>query len=170
MKRVYKHRYKILSGQFAGQVFDGQDIGYQDYPGQFAKMQEADTYRDLIRDHMNLHQTRGNGIWLDSLQIPIYRDPNREREITVGKTVNYQDLYEDLVAPFDRNNNEIQVGDMIYISSSKEVRLVKVMKIAAKVYQASYGIMQRKLTVRDEQEGQTLTINDSRATMKAPSV
>jgi hypothetical protein len=169
MKRVYKHRYKVLSGQFAGQVFDGQEIGYQDYPEQFDEMRE-EISQDLIGPHIVSKQSRGRGIWLDSIKQALYRNPNREREVTIDETINYQGLYEDLCIPFDRNNNEIHVGDVLYVASSNEVRLVKVTKIAANVYRASYGVMQRKLTVRDELEGQTLTISDSRATMKAPNV
>jgi hypothetical protein len=46
------------------------------------------------------------------------------------------------------------------------VRRVTVIKIAKKPFMASYGIVNRKLTVRDEAEDQTLTINDPRATVK----
>jgi hypothetical protein len=71
-----------------------------------------------------------------------------------------------LCVPFDRYGNEIKEGDMIMIASKNEVRRVEVIKIAKKPYMASYGIMNRKLTVRDDVEDQTLTINDPRATVK----
>lgn len=155
--RIYLHRYKILVGQYAGEIHDGVQIGYQDYPGQF---QEPGFDNERIKTMYS----QGEGIWLNDLKIVIRK--SQRPNIVIGATVNYDDVYEDLVIPFDRNNEEIFVGDYVYAAVKNEVRLVKVVKLAQKVYQASYGIMLRKMTVIDEDQGQTLTINDSRATIK----
>lgn len=161
--RIYLHRYKILVGQYAGLIHDGVQIGYQDYPGQF---QEPGFDHDRIKTMYS----QGEGIWLNDLKIAIRRPGPvqgvRQPKVVVGETVNYDDVYEDLVIPFDRNNQEIFVGDYVYAAVKNEVRLVKVVKLAKKVYQSSYGIILRKMTVIDEDHGQTLTINDSRSTIK----
>lgn len=166
--RVYRHRYKVLSGTYSGLVTDGVQIGYQDYPDQFQK--ENMTF-DQIRDIQKAKQDQGlfEGIWLELVQQPLYRPVRKlgtqpKVDIT-DEGVTYNDIYMDLCVPFDRYGNEIHVGDTVMVASKNEVRRAVVTKIASKPNMASYGIMQRKLTVRDELEQQTLTIADSRATV-----
>ncbi len=169
MARTYPHRYKILTGDLKGLVSDGQQIGVQDYPEQFVI--EQMTYEQITAKQRDMYD-RGEieGIWLDEASRPMYRPIPKlgsqpKIEIT-DEGVNYDDVYMDLCVPFDRYNNEINVGDTLMIASKNEVRRVTVIKIAKKPFMASYGIMNRKLTVRDEAEDQTLTINDPRATVK----
>lgn len=170
MVRNYPHRYKVLSGHLIGQIFDGQQIGVQDYPDQFAK--ESFTH-DQIRALQDLRYKQGltEGIWLNEPKLALYRPlpvqgGYRPKIEITDEGVNYDDVYMDLCVPFDRYGVEIKVGDTIMIASKNEVRRVKVEKIAKKPFMASYGIVNRKLTVRDDLEDQTLTINDPRATVK----
>lgn len=169
MARYYKHRYKVLTGPMKGLVSDGVQIGVQDYPEQF--IVEKLSY-EQIRAIQNDKYHRGliEGIWLNEAQEPIYCNIPKlghppKKEIT-EEGVNYDDVYMDLCVPFDRYGNEICVGDTLMIASKNEVRRVEVVAIAKKPFMASYGIMNRKLTVRDNVEEQTLTINDPRATVK----
>ena len=159
MARTYTHRYKVLSGPMKGLVADGNQIGFQDYPEQFV-VEGWDS-------HTIVAKTSGKkeGIWLKEQGVRVQRNDYRNTTIT-EEGVSYGDDYMDLCVPFDRYNNEICVGDTLMIASKNEVRRVEVIKIATKPFQASYGIMNRKLTVRDEAEDQTLTINDPRATVK----
>ena len=80
--------------------------------------------------------------------------------------MNYSDDYMDLCVPFDRFGREIFVGDTIYISSCNEVIPCVVEKIAKKPFQASYGIMNRKLTARPIEGGSAKSITDPRSTVK----
>ena len=159
MARTYIHRYKVLSGPLAGEIFDGVQIGFQDYPDQFV-VEGWDS-------HTIVAKTSGKkeGVWLNEPGVRIQRNDYRNTTIT-EEGVAYGTDYMDLCVPFDRYNNEIKVGDTLMIASKNEVRRVEVVAIAKKPYQASYGIMNRKLTVRDNVEEQTLTINDPRATVK----
>lgn len=170
MARTYKHRYKVLSGDLKGLVSDGQQIGTQDYPDQFVI--EQMTHEQITAKQRDMYD-RGEieGVWLDEVSRPMYRPRPiqgvRPPKIDItDEGVNYDDVYMDLCVPFDRYNNEINVGDTLMIASRNEVRRVTVIKIAKTPFMASYGIMNRKLTVRDEAEDQTLTINDPRATVK----
>ena len=159
MARTYLHRYKVLSGPMKGLITDGVQIGFQDYPEQFVK--------EGWDSHTIVAKTSGKkeGIWLTEPGERVQRNDYRNTTIT-EEGVSYGDDYMDLCVPFDRYNNEIKVGDTLMIASRNEVRRVEVIKIATKPFQASYGIMNRKLTVRDNTEDQTLTINDPRATVK----
>ena len=168
MSRSYPHRYKVLTGYHAGLVSDGQRIGYQDFPDQFVNMTN-----DQIMQQQRTMRAAGvyEGIWLNELQMALHRPipvtgvSQPKIEIT-EEGVNYDNVYMDLCVPFDRYGNEIKEGDTIMIASKNEVRRAKVIKIAKRPFMASYGITNRKLTVRDEEEEQTLTINDPRATVK----
>lgn len=155
MARTYLHRYKVLSGPMKGLITDGVQIGFQDYPEQF------------VIEGWDSHTISGKkeGIWLTEPGVRVQRNDYRNTTIT-EEGVSYGDDYMDLCVPFDRYNNEIKVGDTLMIASKNEVRRVEVIAIAKKPYMASYGIMNRKLTVRDNVEEQTLTINDPRATVK----
>jgi len=170
MARTYLHRYKVLTGPSKGMISDGQQIGVQDYPDQFIVEKFS---HEQIRAMQDDKYRRGltEGIWLNELSHPMYRPAPiqgvRPPKIEITEEgVNYDDTYMDLCVPFDRYNNEIKVGDTLMVASKNEVRRVEVVAIAKKPYMASYGIMNRKLTVRDEAEDQTLTINDPRATVK----
>lgn len=170
MSRVYLKRYKVLTGECTGLISQGQQIGYQDYPDQVTL--EKMTHEQITAKQRSQYD-KGlcSGIWLNEVARPLYlplpvqgvRPP--KVEIT-DEGVNYDDTYMDLCVPFDRYNNEIKVDDYIMVASRNEVRRVQVVKIATKPFMASYGIVNRKLTVRDHEENQTLTINDPRATVK----
>jgi hypothetical protein len=151
LHRKYPHRYKVLSGPLKDGIFEGQEIGAQDYPDQ-AEIEGS---------------AKGTmyGVWLNEPKIKVNRTTYLDVTIT-DEGVNYSYDYIDLCVPFDRYGNEIKVGDTIMVASKNEVRRVEVVAIAKKPYMAGYGIMNRKLTVRDEAEEQTLTINDPRATVK----
>jgi len=173
MSRSYPHRYKVLTGNHQGLVSDGQQIGYQDYPDQFVDQRPLAMTHEQIRAIQQDKHNKGiyDGIWLNEVQQPIYRPipvqcVYRPKTEITDEGVNYDDVYMDLCVPFDRYGNEIKVGDMIMIASKNEVRRVEVVKISKNPFMVSYGIMNRKLTVRDEAEDQTLTINDPRATVK----
>lgn len=161
MARSYPHRYKVLSGPLSGVVVDGIQIGFQDYPDQFVK---EGWDLSSITARTRLHGKK-EGIWLNEAKVRIERTDYHSVTIT-EEGVAYGNDYMDLCVPFDRYGFEIKEGDTIMVASKNEVRRVKVVKIAKKPYMASYGIMLRKLTVRDEAEDQTLTINDPRATVK----
>ena len=168
-KRRYLHKYKILTGEHAGETHLGYQIGEQEYLDQITL--EDLTYPDIIslRDRQYA-LNRCNGIWLIEPEVAVYCPvpvPGKPPKVEITtEGVNYDDVYMDLCVPYDRFNNEIQVGDQIYVASSNEVRLVRVERIANKPFHASYGIMNRKLTVHDGYEPQTLTINNPRATVK----
>lgn len=159
MARHYPHRYRVLSGAHAGEVHDGVQIGLQDYPDQFKTMTP-----EQVQAHIHA-QTSKEGIWLTGPGVRVARNDHRNTTIT-NEGVSYGTDYMDLCVPFDRYGNEIAVGDTLMIASRNEVRRVQVVKIAVKPFMASYGIMNRKLTVYDSEEDQTLTINDPRATVK----
>ena len=152
MSRVYIHRYKVLSGPLKGGIFDGQEIGAQEY---------LDQYKIEGSAKGELH-----GVWLNEPEVKINRTNYRDVTFT-DEGVSYSNEYMDLCVPFDRFNKEIFVGDTIYVSSSNEVVPCIVEKIAKKPFMASYGIMNRKLTARPIEGGTAKTINDPRSTVKA---
>jgi hypothetical protein len=152
MSRVYIHRYKVLSGPLKNGIFEGQEIGAQEYLDQYKIEGSA--------------KGTEHGVWLNEPEVKINRTDYRDVTFT-DEGVNYSNDYMDLCVPFDRFNKEIFVGDTIYISSKNEVIPCVVEKIAKKPFQASYGIMNRKLTVRPTEGGTAKTINDPRSTVKA---
>lgn len=152
MSRIRIHSYKVLSGPMKDGIFEGQEIGAQEYLDQYKI--EGSAKGEL------------SGVWLNEPEVKINRTDYRDVTIT-DEGVNYSNDYMDLCVPFDRFNKEIFVGDTIYVSSSNEVVPCIVEKIAKKPFQASYGIMNRKLTVRPIEGGTAKTINDPRSTVKA---
>jgi hypothetical protein len=152
MSRVYIHRYKVLTGPLKNGIFEGQEIGAQEYLGQYKIEGSA--------------KGTEHGVWLNDPKVKINRTNYRDVAIT-DEGVAYSNDYMDLCVPFDRFNREIFVGDTIYVSSRNEVIPCVVEKIAKKPFQASYGIMNRKLTVRPTEGGTAKTINDPRSTVKA---
>jgi len=152
MSRIYLHRYKVLTGSLSGQVFEGQEIGAQEYPDQ-AKIE-------------GVAKGTVSGIWLNEPKVKLNRTDYRDVTIT-DEGVNYSNEYMDLCVPFDRFNKEIFVGDTIYVSSNNEVVPCIVEKIAKKPFMANYGIMNRKITARPIEGGIAKTINDPRSTVKA---
>lgn len=153
MSRVYLHRYKVLTGYLAGQVFDGVDLGAQEYPTQC--------------EVEGCAKGTEYGVWLNGPEVRVIRADYRDVKIE-DEGVKYGPNYMDLCVPFDRFNKEIFVGDTIYFSSNSEVMPGIVEKITKKPFMGSYGIMNRKLTVRPIEGGTAKTINDPRSTVKAP--
>ena len=152
MSRIYLHRYKVLVGPLSGKVFEGQEIGAQEYLDQ-AKIEGV---------------AKGTlyGVWLNEPKVKINRNEYRDLTIT-DEGANYSNDYMDLCVPFDRFNKEIFVGDTIYVSSNNEVVPCIVEKIAKKPFMASYGIVNRKITARPLEGGIAKTIGDPRSTVKA---
>jgi hypothetical protein len=146
------HRYKVLTGPLKNGIFEGQEIGAQEYLDQYKIEGSA--------------KGTEHGVWLNEPEVKINRTDYRDVTFT-DEGVNYSNDYMDLCVPFDRFNKEIFVGDTIYISSKNEVIPCVVEKIAKKPFQASYGVMNRKLTVRPTEGGTAKTINDPRSTVKA---
>ena len=151
------HRYRIVTGPHAGRVVEGFQIGYTAYPDQVAieKLSHVQV--------MDLYQTNKEGFWIPGDNVKIDFE-NRIDSRSITTVVNYGNV-EDLVITFDKYNQEIFVGDELYAASKNAVRRVKVTKIADKPVWTSNGI-QRKLTVKDVDDGQTLVINESRDTVK----
>ena len=169
MSRNYTHRYKVLSGVNAGLVSDGMQIGTQEYPEQYVK--ENLTHPEIMALQKRQHQdNKWEGIWLNDIQQPMYRPLNgiahHNRQTVTEEGVNYDDVYMDLCVPFDRYGNEVKVGDMVIVASKNEARRAKITKIAKLPYFGGYGIYSRKVTVRDDEENQTLVIINSRSMIK----
>lgn len=166
--RVYLHRYRVLSGHLNGQVFDGEQIGIMDYPDQW-RIENLDL-PEMQKRQIDA-QARGRsyyGIYLHDLPLAIY--PTNDVRPEMGETVVYAGFYEDMLTPFDRNNQEIFVGDYVYAASKNEVRYGVVTKIGKLVYMDASGCYSRKITVRDETEDQTLVIGNSRSLIKADPI
>lgn len=152
------HRFHITTGPFAGRTVDGFVIGVMNYPDQIAK-------ESLTPDQVtNLYQINKEGFWYPEENIKIEFE-GRLNSNTINTVADYGNV-QDLVIPFDKYNQEIFVGDELYIASKNAVRKATVTKIAPKVTFASYGILIRKITVKDVDDGQTLVINQSRDTIK----
>ncbi len=152
------HRYKVITGKFAGQVVDGYQIGVQDY------LDQIKTENMPHPQVMELYSRNKEGFW----NIEAGEKIEFERRIdstAVGAVVDYGNV-QDLVIPFDKYNKEIFVGDTLFIASKNAVRRAVVTKIAPKATFASGGVLIRKLTVKDLDDDQTLTINQSRDTIK----
>jgi hypothetical protein len=152
-------RIKVIE---TNSVHDAFQIGYQDYPNQMKI--ESLNYLVLLDKRQKLNQSEG--YWLIDIQKPIYKIYDK-RNITISDLgVNYDNVLIDMCTPFDRNNQQIFVGDQIYVAVKNEVRLVTVTKIAKQPYLSGYGIYNRKLTVFDKNNNQTITINNPFATIK----
>lgn len=169
MSRKYIRRYRILTGPLAGTVANGVQIGTQDYPDQWQL--EGLGHEQIMERQRQVHaQGLRDGIWLFDIQqvirLPLPTQGKPPKVEITPEGVNYDDVYMDLCVPHDRYGNEIHVGDTLIVASKNEARRVVVERFAVKPVMASYGIMQRKITVRDELEQQTLTINDCFATIR----
>lgn len=138
-----KQRYLIKTGEFAGQVFDGEQC--------FARATPDSEPNPTIF---------GEGIWIPqlSLRFPKIRDAS-------SSEWGHSEHYQDLVIPFDKYGKEIFEGSSLYASVKNEVREVKVVKIN-EVYHAGYGHITRKLRVTDVDTGKTLTLSEPAHTIK----
>ena len=152
------HRYKVITGKFAGQTIEAYGIGYMAYPDQ---IKNENMNHEAV---MNLYKVNREGVWYEAAAEKIEFE-RRIDSTSVGTVVDYGNI-QDLVITFDKYNNEIFVGDELYAAVKNAVRRVKVTKIAPKATFASGGVLIRKITVVDLDSGQTLTINQSRDTVK----
>jgi hypothetical protein len=141
-------RYKILTGEHAGKIVEGYGCNARPFVPCPDSMIDVSKY--------------GDGVWFPSLNLRLKQEYDYASGRTgCGKYVNY----ENLVVPFDKYGKEIFVGDKLYIASSKEVKLVEVVKFGSE-YHVGCGWMQRKLTVKDLDTNKTLTINVPAHTIK----
>lgn len=154
MRRIYHHHYLVQ-----GQQYLGWPIGLwhteQEYEEYLANPGDVTLHGDPTRSH---------GIWIPSRNQKLAEKTRIDR-IDITDLGIEHGAFTDLVDTFDRNNREIHVGDDLFVAVTNEVRPARVIKKAARpVYVSSTGYT-RKLTVVDDQ-GRTLTINNSRATVK----
>lgn len=110
--------------------------------------------------------TRRQGIWIPALNVKL-EDNVRINNSDITDEGIVHDNYTDLVTPFDSENNEILVGDRLYIAVKNDVRRATVTRIAARPQYVSSVGYTRKLTVADD-KGQKLTINSGRSTIRDP--
>ena len=133
-----KHsRYEIHTGPYAGQVLEGHQLRYRATPDG-----DADT-------------EAGNPDTIPVAVVHIAADGQNHQPTA----------YTDLVAPFDRDNNPIEVGDTLYAAVAKEVVRVEVTKIGNK-HHMGYGWWTRKLRCRNLETGKTVTLNNPSSTIK----
>ena len=165
MKRHKLYSYLVQQGPHAGKVIDAFHIGFQAYPDQI-KLENIEFTKPVDKNFY----ARGQGVWCDALQERFLLQPDHAHvpPVISDAGVDHGDLL-DLCVTRDRNNQEVAVGDWLYVSSSGAVRLAQVMKIAKRPYFMGYSTYVRKLTVRDHEAEKTLTINNSRDTIKAPA-
>lgn len=140
-----KYRYLIKTGKYAGQVFDGVGCNAREHP-------------DAVPDTSKY----GDGIYIPELKLRF-----KQTHLPYGTAKHCADFldYEDLVIPFDRDGNEIFVGDKLYASIDKEVCRVTVLKIGI-VYHQGCGWMTRKLSIMNEETNKKCTINNPSSTIK----
>lgn len=154
MRRIRHHHYLIQGQQYLGWPIGlwHTEAEYADY---LANPGDVTLYGDPTRYH---------GIWIADLNQKLAEKTRIDRSDITDLGIEHG-AFTDLVTVFDRNNREIHVGDDLFVAVTNEVRPARVTKIASRpVYVSSTGYA-RKLTVVDD-EGKTLTINNSRATVK----
>lgn len=118
-------RFRILTGEHAGKIVDAYDAWVR--PRIPCPESEVD---------MRLNA----GIWVPSLNIRIAGTKDEK-----GK---YNE-YEDLVVPFDRYNNEIKVGSIVfYAARDLDVRKMEIVKLGD-VFHAGCGWYQRTIHGKD---------------------
>lgn len=132
-----KQRFLIKTGEHAGKIVEGQGCNARAYPTAPVDL------------------SLGDGIWIHSLNLRIKQEYDQASGCTgCGNYVHYKDL----VIPFDKNGNELFVGDKIYFSSKNCVCIGEIKKFGVE-YHVGCGWMQRKMTVTDIHTKQTHTIN-----------
>jgi len=141
-----KMRIKILTGQFAGGVYEAVGCNGRPHPD--------------IEYNSTTGPGLGDGIYIVALGLRIKKEHNPN-----AKHCGHSLHYEDLVIPFDRFDNEIFVGDKIHAAVGDECRRLVVKKIGTE-YHVGCGWMQRKLTCTDLDSGKTVTINKPARTIK----
>lgn len=166
VERIIKIR--PLVGAFAGQVFNAQWIGYQEFPNQIQQRKLLPDFNNWITKQYTL----GEAVWLHGPNIALRRANPRNVStagyyLKIDETAVYDGLFEDLGLAMDRNNRELFLGDGVYVVSKGRVCFGEVVKIGARPYQSHgrYDIT-RKITVRDHTENTTIVVNDSRTTFK----
>ena len=134
-------KYLILTGSLAGQTHTGHGCCYQAKPGS-----EYDP-------------RFGEGIWIPSQQVRLRDDI----DMKTGKP----SAYTDLVAPYDKFNTEIFVGDILYAISKGKVVRVKVEKFGQTYRHRGSNWETRQLRTRDLDDGNKLVlVNDPYSTIK----
>ena len=130
-------RYRILTGPLAGQEHIAHGLNRRATPDG------------------EVNSRLGDGIWIPALQVRVAADGQNHQATA----------YEDLIAPFDRFGNEIEVGDTLHASVAKQVRRVKVRALGKKYHQGC-GWWTRKLRVEDIDSGKRTTLNTPSYTIK----
>lgn len=149
------HHHYLINGQ--------QHLGWQ-----IGLWHTDAEYTDYLKNKTEVNlwgdPTRRQGIWIPALNIKLEENARiNNSDITDQGIVH--DNYTDLVTAFDSENNEILVGDRLYIAVKNDVRRATVTRIAARPQYVSSVGYTRKLAVVD-QAGQKLTINSGRSTIK----
>ena len=150
----------MLSGQYTGQILDGMNIDYWDYPNQ-ANVENIGPY-----DYQKRREMRDKnypGIWIRDLDVKIEYDPRTP--ITIENDgVHYGTDFIDLCLPFDRYGEELTVGNIVMIAVSNSVKIATITRI--KNITKYNGEYVRSITCRDKHEQKTHSITDSYATVK----
>ena len=131
-------KYQILTGPLAGTTVVAHQLFVRATP-------------DGVVD-MSL----GEGIWIPALKVRVAAEKDQFGQPTA---------YHDIVAPFDRFNHEIVVGDTLHAISNKEVVRVTVLGFG-KTFNQGCGWFTRQLKVRDLDSGKRFTINNPSGTIK----
>jgi hypothetical protein len=149
-----KQRYLIKTGEFAGKVVEGQGCNARPFP-----------------DSTDVDSAKyGDGIYIPELGLRLKQERHGytvKDGLTVPTAKHCADFvnYEDLVVAFDKNGNELFVGDTVYAAIKNVVCLVKITKIGD-VYHQGCGWMTRKFTVEGEGLEKKVTLTNPSAVIK----
>lgn len=119
-------------------------------------------YVDPTNDYSKLRSTYGDGIWLLDSQSRVQYVAKTFQKLTDG--IDYGGVIFDTVAPFDRAENLIKIGDSVYFASRNIVHRGTVKKINDV---STYGTSAfRKVLVTPDEGGKSILVGDSRYLMK----
>lgn len=149
-----KQRYLIKTGEHTGKVVEGQGCNARAFPNS----PEVD------------YAKYGDGIYIPELSLRLKQERHGYVEkggCMVPTAKHCADFvnYEDLVVAFDKNGNELFVGDTVYAAIKNVVCLVKITKLGD-VYHQGCGWMTRKFTVEGEGLEKKVTLTNPSAVIK----